>query len=58
MLLAYKGIIPPKEWNHDPNIKNKKNKTVADILKENHIPLPNEWYDDKMKYVKRNPKFI
>ena len=45
MLLASKGIIPPKEWIHDPNIRNFKNKTVSDLLKEKHIPVPNEWYD-------------
>ena len=33
MLLASKGIIPPQEWHHNPNIKNKKGKTVEDYLK-------------------------
>ena len=33
MLLASNGIIPPKQWIHDPNIKNKVNKTVSFYLK-------------------------
>ena len=37
MLLAFKGIIPPQEWHHDPNIKNKKKKTVEDYLKKKGI---------------------
>ena len=34
MYLAEKGIIPPKEWIHDPNIRNKYGDTVAHCLKE------------------------
>ena len=37
MHLANNGIIPPKCWNHDPTIKNKKGKTVEDYLLENNI---------------------
>ena len=58
MYLAEKGIIPPKEWQHDPNIKDKWGKTVAYHLKYNNLPIPNEWYDDDMKNEKRNPDFI
>lgn len=32
MLLAANGIISPEIWQHDPNIKNQKGETVADIL--------------------------
>ena len=58
MILVYNEIIPPKEWIHDPNITNKNNKTVADILKEEHLPIPNEWYDNNMKDVERKSEFV
>ena len=29
MFLAWKGIIPPKEWYHDPNIEGRQNITVC-----------------------------
>ena len=32
MLLASNGILPPKEWHHDPKIINENNETVAIIL--------------------------
>ena len=32
MKLAFEGIIPPKEWLHDPSLKNDNGETVADIL--------------------------
>ena len=32
MILAFKGIVPPMEWYHDPNIKNKKGFTVEKYL--------------------------
>lgn len=28
MLLANNGIIPPKEWEHNPNLQNNKGKRV------------------------------
>ena len=31
--LAKNGIFPPKEWHHDPNIRDKYGYTVADYLK-------------------------
>ena len=34
MKLINNSIIPPKEWIHDPNIKDKYNNTVADYFKE------------------------
>ena len=49
MYLAEKEIIPPKEWIHSPNIKNKKGHTVAYYLKDNNLPVSNEWYDNSMK---------
>lgn len=35
MILAYNGIVPPKEWNHDKYLQDKKGKTVFDYLKKN-----------------------
>ena len=32
MILSNKKIIPPKEWEHKPEIKNNENNTVARIL--------------------------
>ena len=29
MRLAYNGIIPPKQWYHDPLLKSNKNWTTA-----------------------------
>ena len=43
MYLAEHGIIPPKEWQHDPNLKNNYNDTVAMILANNIIVPPPEW---------------
>ena len=58
MILVKERIIPPKEWIHDPNIKDKYNNTVANKLKYNNLPVPNEWYDEKMKNTLKNPYFI
>ena len=46
MLLASKGIIPPKEWNHNPNIKNNDGLTVAMELAYNGKNIPKEWEHD------------
>ena len=35
MKLVKDSIIPPKEWIHDPNIKDKFDNTVSYYLKEN-----------------------
>ena len=56
--MAVQGRIPYKEYKHDPNIKDENNHTVAYYLKQNHLPISNEWYDDDMKDEKRNPDFI
>ena len=32
MLLAENKIVPPDDWFHNPNIKNKERKTVRDIF--------------------------
>ena len=58
MLLVNNDIIPPKQWIHDPNIKNNRDYTVADYLKKKNLPVPNEWYNDIMKDKERNPEFI
>ena len=34
MKLVKDSIIPPKEWIHDPNIKDKFDNTVADYLRK------------------------
>ena len=44
MWLAFKGIIPPKEWYHNPEIKNSYNDTVAILLAGNKIIPLHEWY--------------
>ena len=54
MILALNGIIPPKEWYHNPNIKcdfiNKEGKlirgSVEDYLEYHNIPVPQEWQCD------------
>lgn len=40
MRYANRGIIPPNEWNHDPELKNKDEWTVALLLAKNHICPP------------------
>ena len=45
MKLAEYGIIPDRQWNHDPNLKDIDNKTVTDYLIKNKFLIPNEWYD-------------
>mgnify|MGYP005819128905 CR=1 FL=1 len=57
MLLASNGIVPPKEWVHDPNIKNTDNHTVAYYI-NNIFPVPNEWYDESMKNTPKHPEFV
>ncbi len=49
MYLAKKEIIPPKEWYHDPNIKNEQNKSVCNYLCENNLFIENKWYSDDYK---------
>ncbi len=45
MILAYEGILPPKEWQHDPTIIDN-SYTVAMYLVSNKIIPPKEWYHD------------
>lgn len=40
MKLAFEGVIPPKEWRHDPNLKNDNRDTVASILTFHGIAVP------------------
>ena len=40
MMLASKGVIPPKEWEHDSKIYNKSGNTVATILLKKNIDVP------------------
>ncbi len=37
MLLAYNGIIPPTEWEHDKSIKNKYGQFTAYFFVKNNI---------------------
>ena len=46
MILAIKGIVPPKEWNHDPLLKDRNDNTVAIILSSKGIIPPKEWMHD------------
>jgi len=46
MILARNGIIPPKEWYHDPTLTNKNGYTVAEILIDNKIAPPGIWACD------------
>ena len=46
MYLAANGIIPPKEWIHDPALCDKNEYTVAMCLALNKIIPPKEWYHD------------
>ena len=48
IILASRSIVPPKEWIHDSNIRNKSNLNVTDMFKIHYFPIPNEWYDDSM----------
>lgn len=42
--MAYKGIIPPKEWDHRSDIVNDDKATVALSLARNGLIPPKEWY--------------
>lgn len=46
MILANNGIIPPKQWHHDPLLKNSDKETVAKILINRKIMPPREWMYD------------
>ena len=48
MYLSDSWIIPPREWQHKPTIKNDEGYTVAHYLKDNKLPISNEWYDESM----------
>ena len=39
MILANKGIMPPRYWMHDYNIRDIYNKTLNDYLQENNLPI-------------------
>ena len=39
-MLAYYGIVPPKCWEHDPELRNDDNYTVAMALAGNKIIPP------------------
>ena len=43
MELAENEILPPREWYHDPILKNYRCETVALILINNNILPPKEW---------------
>ena len=40
MKLAEKGIIPPKEWEHNPTLKNKNGWTTALHIAHNCKEIP------------------
>ena len=43
MLFAMHGVIPPKEYYHNPKLCDKNGMTVAMILALNGIIPPKEW---------------
>ena len=44
MLLTYwKNCLVPKQWMHDYDIKNKDNKSLKDLMIEQHMPVPQHW---------------
>ena len=43
MELAYNGKNIPKEWEHDPEIKNNEGHTVCYYLWDNGVIAPEEW---------------
>ena len=44
MWISRNSLIPPTEWIHDNNLKNRDQKNVAMILADNKIIPPKEWY--------------
>ena len=54
MYLSQKGIIPPKEWLHNPNIQNNYGNTVNMYLACNNISIPDELLKN---YTQTNKKF-
>ena len=46
MKLAENGIIPTKEWYHDPTLTDKFGNTVAIYLAFKGIIPPQEWHHD------------
>lgn len=38
--------MPPREWMHNYNIKDKNNKTLKDYLKDNNLPIPEHWKNE------------
>ena len=48
------GMIPLKEWHHDPQIRSRSNLTVAHLLAMNNIIPPDEWaikYEEGIDYI-------
>lgn len=43
MILAAKGIVPPKDWYHNSTLVDKNNDTVALLLAANKIPPKHPW---------------
>ena len=47
-------MIPPKEWEHDPNKQENNGMTVAMRLTLNGIIPPKQWYHDPLLKNKNN----
>lgn len=43
MDLAHRGIIPPREWHHNPTLRDNHDWTVAMWLAYRGIIPPKEW---------------
>ena len=54
MILAKNGKDIPKEWQHDPELKNNYGNTVAMILARLNKEIPNEWKHDR--YLRNNDR--
>ena len=46
MTLAFSKKIPPKEFHHDPTLRNKYGETISMILSDNGIIPPEEFLHD------------
>ena len=48
MMLADEGIMPPREWMHNYNIKDSYDYTLKDCLQEHNLVVPYHWNDNDM----------
>ena len=61
MYMADCGMIPLKEWHHDPQIRSRSNLTVAHLLAMNNIIPPDEWaikYEEGIDYIMKTRTLV